>query len=533
MRRTITNKNSFTYIKAIYKNSFSLSKSLRLSIAEITPCPIKPTENIIPKDLNLQKIFTNMIRSSQELSKTYSALVIKYSFSSITLNINLNNTKRKTILKKIRDFFLYYNIDYKIYYKTILLYDIISLENESKKILSSIEEIALGALILSIKFNYDENKMFSMKKFLKFFITKNYTLSEIIDIERKAIKIINYYLNFASPMCFLEFFLLNGIIYNIDNVNKEDYAKIYFQLENILGLIMEESYNYLKYSFFYLACAVVSYCREMFNLEKWPKMLKKVFSVDFYFFQTEYNYYFVEKEINKDNYNNKIYSHKKYNYNNRKDIIINGSNNLVLLDLKNLYNNSGNKNDNNNEKKDDNNNDNSKIRKQNYIFNSYKKNYYKEIDPYNNNIINISINNVSFNNIYNDSTNTDSENKNNNSKEKQNIRTSIKYNRFHYNIDNNSIFYNNEVLNDNGSLLQNNIIAENNNKNNEKDEKHQNILNLKSNLTEIKETKDLESNNFSSPPKIKRRHYNIFKKEDKFNQKIEEKIQNEENEEKY
>ena len=173
MRRTITNKNSFTYIKATHKNSFSLSKSLRLSTAQLTPCPIKPTENIIPKDLNLQKIFTNMIKTSQELSKTYSTLVIKNSFSSISLNINLNNIPRKTILRKIRDFFLYYNIDYKIYYKTILLYDIISLENERKKILSSIDEIALGSLILSIKFNYDENKMFSMKKFLKFFIEKN------------------------------------------------------------------------------------------------------------------------------------------------------------------------------------------------------------------------------------------------------------------------------------------------------------------------------------------------------------------------
>ena len=47
-----------------------------------------------------------------------------------------------------------------------LLYDILIIENEKKKLLTSFEEIAFGALILSIKFNYIENKMLSMKNFL-------------------------------------------------------------------------------------------------------------------------------------------------------------------------------------------------------------------------------------------------------------------------------------------------------------------------------------------------------------------------------
>ena len=135
MRRTFTNKNKFTYIKAIHKKNYSLTKSLRLNASSITPYPIKPTENIIPKDLNLQKIFTNMLKSSQDLSNKYSPSIIKKLYSNITLNININGKSRKTILGKMRDFFLYYNIDYKIYFKSILLYDIISIESQTKQLL--------------------------------------------------------------------------------------------------------------------------------------------------------------------------------------------------------------------------------------------------------------------------------------------------------------------------------------------------------------------------------------------------------------
>ena len=519
MHRTFTNNDNFTYIKAIHKQNYSLTKSLRLSNTSITPCPIKPTENIIPKDLNLQKIFSTMLNSSQQLSELYSSYITKNSFSHYSLNTNYKNLTRKVILRQLREFFLYYNIEYKIYFKTIFLFDIISIENENKKFLESMEEIALGALILAIKFNYDENKMFSMKKFLQIFVDKNYTLLEIIDIERRAIKTINYFLNFTTPMCFLEFFLINGIIYNVDYLNEAEYAKIYFEIENVLEKIMEESNIYLKYNFFYLACSVVSYCRNIFNLDKWPKMLKKVFSIDFYFFQTEYNYFFNRKDINNENNNynsnyNKTYSQRTYNSNsnNKKDIIINGNNNVVLLDLKNLNLNNTSKNK----------------RNRNYIYNSYKRNYNKTIDYYNN-IINININNVSFNNIYNNNTINEAQN---NSKEKYALNTDRKAKRFHYKIENSYIIYNNNNSKKLNKSLFNNRVNKNvtiKETNNENDEMFKNNYNLSSNLAEIKEVKDIstEQNTYSSPPKRKRRHYYIIKNENK--NKIKENEKNEEN----
>ena len=391
MHRTWTSKDKFTYVKAIHKSNYSQQKSLRLS-SGITPYPIKPSQNMIPKDLNLQQIFTNMIKSSLDLSKKYSS-----SINNIDIDIKVNDFSRKIILDKLRDFFLFYNIEYKIFFKTILLYDIITIENENRKLLSSAEEIALGALILSIKFNYDENKMFSMKKFLRLYGEQVYTLSDIIDIERKALITINHFLNFTTPMCFLEFFLINGIIYNIDNLSKDNYSKIYVEIEKILQNIMEESNNYLKYNFFHLACAIVAFCRENFNLEKWPKTLQKVFSVDFNLFQNEFKCFFAKKENN-----NRIYDNRTYNYSNKKKNINGNNNNIFLLNFENLENDNDNNSNNINSI---NNNDSKSIssRSRHNYFKNNKSNYInKTIDRYNN-IINININNVSFNNIYNNS----------------------------------------------------------------------------------------------------------------------------------
>ena len=490
MRRTWTNNSKFTYHKYFRKNNNSQAKTFHYKEKYIPPYPIKPYKYIIPKDLNLQKIFSTMLKLSIEQAKYYS-------FSSILID----NNYRKIILKQIREYFLYSHIDYKIYFKTILLFDIILVQNEKYKLLNSIEEITLGALILSIKFNYDENKMFSMKKFVLFYGEQIFNLNDIIEIERKALKTINYFLNFASPMCFLEFFMLNGIIYNIDYLNQNDYYKIYNQIEVVLDKIMEDSNNYLKYNFFYLACSVVSYCRNIFNLEKWPLSLKNVFSIDFNEFQSVYkaNFEIKEKIVENENrkeiktYNNKknVYNNSTYNYNN-KDIIINGNNNVVLLDFKNLNQNI-----------------------KNYKINSnniYKKNNFKTINHYNNNIINININNVSLNSIYS------SNNNNNNSNIENYINKIDNYNLYRYNSSNNSNY---KFHNKNKSL--NNIYDNNFKKNlskNKYENKCENInknnTKLTSNLVEIKEIKDLnERKTYFSPKKRKRIHYYVLKNDEK------------------
>lgn len=513
MRRTWTSKDKFTYIKAIHKNNYSQTKSLHLGSGAFAPCPIKPTQNAIPKDLNLQSIFTNMLQSSQSLNKSYPIPHKTHIYQNTNLNsnriININNNTRKSLLKSIYDFFTFFHIDHKIFFKTILLYDMISIENEKKKLLSSMEEIALGALIISIKFNYIENKMFSMKKFLQFYGEQVYSLSEIMDIERKALQTINYFLNFTTPMCFLEFFLINGIIYNTDGLNKDNYAKIYIETENILKNIMEESNNYLKFNFFYLTCAVVAYCREIFNLEKWPKTLEKVFSVNYYYFQNEYTFFF-GKIINASI--GRVYDNKTFNSNGNEDIIIDGNNNILLLDIDNIENNNSINSLNSINSITSINSYNNYFGKYNHL-NSHKTNNYKTIDYYNN-IINININNVSFNNIYNNGI------KNNFIKEEKVNNNSLS-NRSNYKRHFTSIYYNNikKYNNRYNISLQNAKNSESEEKEKEKKEiaEYSNKT-LSKKLPEIKEVKEVKDNSeinvYKSPPKRKRKHYFIFNKEE-------------------
>ena len=177
MNLTYEEKDKYIYIKANNKKNFSLRKSiyfqtyLKNENNFLEAYPIKPIQNIIPKDINLHKIFMIQKTSSQKINK-------KFAFLSDNDIKNANNSRKK-ILNKIKEFILRHHIDYKIYYKIIILYDILLLENKSKKLLSN-EEIALGALVLSYKFNYIENKMISMKKFLELYSDKKYSLKHLI-----------------------------------------------------------------------------------------------------------------------------------------------------------------------------------------------------------------------------------------------------------------------------------------------------------------------------------------------------------------
>ena len=135
-------------------------------------------------------------------------------------------------------------------------------------------------------------------------------------------------------MCFLEFFLINGIIFSTDFIKHDNFNKIYHQLEKILENIMEESNNYLKFNFFYLAFAIVSSAREIFELKKLPLPLKKIFGFEYNNFEKEYNSLFI-----KDN----EYNDTNTNTENKKEIIIKGNNNTILLNFQDKDNNSNKK----------------------------------------------------------------------------------------------------------------------------------------------------------------------------------------------
>ena len=113
----------------------------------------------------------------------------------------------------------------------------------------------------------------------------------INEIEIKCLKLIDYYLNYASPISFMEIFFINGIIFSTDNIKTSQSGKIY-------ELVIE-----------------------MNRLEKWPKILTQAFGVNFSSFNDIYNEFndFIldnnkneENKLNINNINNinNIYKHK-------------------------------------------------------------------------------------------------------------------------------------------------------------------------------------------------------------------------------
>ena len=98
-------------------------------------------------------------------------------------------------------------------------------------------------------------------------------------IEILCLKLINYYLNFPTPLLYMELYFLNGFIFKKDNIKTDICFKLYSMALNILEKLLITSNEYTKYSLINLASGIISYCRQNYGLEKWPNILAKTFGV--------------------------------------------------------------------------------------------------------------------------------------------------------------------------------------------------------------------------------------------------------------
>ena len=273
-----TANNSYNNINLSY--SLNLNKTINnfnnSNCNNKTFYTIKPTHYMLPKDVNIKEIFRSLLRKTNESQN-----------SSISL-YSTENKIRRYVLEKVKIFLFKNNISLEIFYRTIFLYDLLQARNNIYKYFSSPninEKLALISLILTMKFNYEETKMVHLKKFEKifdeFWQTEIFSTNSICQMEILALKLIDYDLNFTTPFCFLELMLVSGIIINTDNVNNEMNLNIYKLVNDTMKNIVENSNEYFKYNYFYLACSVISFIREEFNLNKWPKNLENTFNINF------------------------------------------------------------------------------------------------------------------------------------------------------------------------------------------------------------------------------------------------------------
>ena len=304
------------------RNTTSNSNSNK--ITKEIPYSIKPFLCSVPKDISLHEIFINMMNSSFKINGN-KAIYIKMSQEELEI--------RNYILNRIKLFIEKNDIEKKILCSIIFLYDILTIKNKEEKLLNSFEEIGLGASFLTLKFLCSKKKSFySIKKYMTIFQNEDLSAVNIKEIEIKCLKLMCYYLSYASPISFMEIFFINGIIFSNDNLKDGESGKIYDLVIEIIEKIMLISNEYIKHNPVCLCSCIVSYAREIYNLEIWPQILTQAFGVNFYSFQNIYNeFHDLIFPINKIEKPKDIeLTHKKRNSKIYEDIDVDNQNEMKL-----------------------------------------------------------------------------------------------------------------------------------------------------------------------------------------------------------
>ena len=315
-----------TYKKNI-QNLQNYLNNQKISINETIPCSIKPNHLVMPKDINVRNIFLNMIENSkfEDYSNYYKILSKKDKF------------KRLNYLKIIKHFIEYHNIRNSIFLYTIFLFDVLIKKNNN---IFDMEILSLGALILSIKFNYETINNFTNIKF-RHFGGNIYTSEELSKIELNCLLLLNHKLNYVQPINYLELFFLNGIVFTNDNILTEDSNFVYSSILILLEELMKMNNEYLNYNPFYICCSIIALCRSKFSLEIWPKFLNVIFKVNLSDFEDTlifvkgcFKNFQITYEYSENIHNN----NKNYYASNRKLSSDNMSNRLNTVFNENYYN---------------------------------------------------------------------------------------------------------------------------------------------------------------------------------------------------
>ena len=231
---------------------------------------IKPLSYENPKDINLNDIFIRLVNSNT-LFNGENNIYIKLSEEQII--------QRQNVIKSIKKFIYLNKIGYGIFYNIIFLFDILIYLDNKVKVIQNYEELGLGSTILMIKYMHEENKLIYVNIFQNFYERKYYSKIVLKQIEILCLKLINYYLNFPTPLLYMELYFLNGFLFKKDNIKTDTCFKLYSMALNILEKILTASNEYTKYSLINFVSGIISYCRQNYGLEKWPNILVKTFGI--------------------------------------------------------------------------------------------------------------------------------------------------------------------------------------------------------------------------------------------------------------
>ena len=257
---------SYLFDKMNFDSDIIISKLKSIN----SPSP-KSSSNEIPKDINLIDICTQVV-NSPILSNGENNIYIKLTEEELL--------KRQYVIECIKNFINSYKIKYKILYNIIFLFDILIYIDNNVKVIQDYEQLGLGSTILIIKYNHEEKKIIPISKYQTFYERIHYPKIILKEIEILCLKLIDYYLNFPTPLLYIELYSFNEFIYKADNSNIDMHFKLYNMTFNTLEKIMTSSNEYTKYNLLNFTSSIIAFSRQHYNLEKWPKNLSNIFDVD-------------------------------------------------------------------------------------------------------------------------------------------------------------------------------------------------------------------------------------------------------------
>ena len=350
-------KHSSMKIQSNLFNKMNFDSDIIISkLKNINIISTKSFSKEISQDVNLIDICTHVV-NSPILSNGENNIYIKLNEEELL--------KRQYVIEYIKNFINSYKIKYKILYNIIFLFDILIYIDSKAKVIQNYEQLGLGSTILIIKYYHEEKNSVPINKYQTFYERIHYPKIIIKEIEILCLKLIDYYMNFPTPLLFIELYSFNEYIYKSDNINTDLYFKLYNMIFNTLEKIMTSSNEYTKYNMINFTSSIIAYSRQYYNLEKWPRNLSQVFNISLKYFENIIDEFFsfennenikcltiknklfykksdekifiLKKSADKQSYEKK----KRITYNNHinKDIRVNKNNNNIEINTFKINNN--------------------------------------------------------------------------------------------------------------------------------------------------------------------------------------------------
>lgn len=232
----------------------------------------------LPEEVSIQAISKSLINKC--------AHQIQFKSSQFIINGKENredkdrNRNRDIAIEKIRRAITKFSFTQSSFYFAIQLMDIII---EKLAIKVNIDNIAIGSLILAVKFNENYNDICSIKSIQSSFKLKFHYSNDLLrELEMLCLKCINYDLFIVSPYTALEHIISRGIVFPSDFPNEPiKELKIHLTTESrkLLEKIIRKAHMYIKYNPFLLAMSIICFIRDRNYMPMWNEVFTSFYSI--------------------------------------------------------------------------------------------------------------------------------------------------------------------------------------------------------------------------------------------------------------